>query len=208
MLVYAHLNKCVLPSPLQAIKDKIITIYPTLIEYLLTLLAEVKYSEAMEAGIRCIQAIKQGALPGSASEDLSCQRKIPHLSLSNTSLHVSGYQKVYTDSRPFFSFHGTLYNSDTEPPTPIEVDSMDSDEDSEIDIDILINRKRLKGAGDIYILQPAYTPYFPEVGHSLESAFQINLLVSQTTMVHISHFSSASRKSTHKSNRHYRHPLL
>jgi hypothetical protein len=171
--VYAHVQRISLPPRLRLIKDKIIIIYPVLAEYLLTFVVAAKYSEAMEAVIQCIQAIKQAAIPSSQFPQSPhrhhpCQNEVPHLAITNEVFRMWSQKKVYTHSRPQFSFRGMLYPSQIvglAPPVrrasvPIEL------EDKMIDVNVLMDRKPRNDAGDISLMSPAYTPYYPQVPNS------------------------------------------
>jgi len=155
-----------LPPRLRLIKDKIIVLYPVLAEYLLTFLVAAKYGEAMEAVIQSIQAIKQASLPTSPAESfqLPCQKKVPHLSITNGVFSTWSQKRVYTHSRPQFSFRAMLYPSQIVRALPVRRASVPIElEDEEVDVDVLMHRKPRKDAGDISILPPAHTSYYPEV---------------------------------------------
>ena len=175
----AHFQRYSLPPSLRGLKDKIIVIYPVLAAYLITFLVEAKDDQAMEATIKFIQSIKQAALPDSSCEH-HCppyHRKIPHLSISNEVFQIWGQTKIYTDSRPYLCFHGRLYSTGNGRLAParrqisVPIDITDSDGE-EVDVDILMSRKPRKGAGNVSITPPAYTPYFPEV--SLQGLMSFN----------------------------------
>ena len=167
--MYAHVQRISLPPRLRLIKDKIIIIYPVLAEYLLTFVVAAKYSEAMEAVIQFIQATIPGSsLPQNPHRPVPCQNEVPHLAITNEVFRMWSQKKVYTHSRPQFSFRGMLYPSrivGLAPPArrasvPIEL------EDKMIDVDVLMNRKPPNDAGDISIMSPAYAPYYPQVPNS------------------------------------------
>ena len=169
MLMYAHLQRHSLPPSLEALKEKILVIYPVLAEFLLMFLADVKHSDAMEAVIQYIQAIKQAIPPSPSpvSHHLPCQHDIPHLAITREAFYIWGQTKIYTDSRPYFSFRAMLYPSEIVGPPPftrrISAQIGQDKEQIDVDGDVLMNRKSRKDAGGSSVLQPAYTPYYPEV---------------------------------------------
>ena len=167
--MYAHLQRRSLSPSLQALKEKILVIYPVLAEFLLTFLADAKRSDAMEAVVQYIQAIKQAASPSPNSSPVSqyrpCQHDIPHLAITCEAFYIWGQTKIYTDSRPYFSFRAMLYPSEIvgAPPFTRRISAQIGQDKEQIDVDVLMNRKPRKDAGDSSFLQPAYTPYYPEV---------------------------------------------
>jgi len=175
-------------------------------------LVNAKRTEAMEAVIQCIQAIKQASLPDSpvSHHPSSCQPDIPHLAVTNEAFYTWGQRKCYVDSRPYFSFRGMLYPSKlVGPPPPVRCVSIEMGQgNEEVDFHhyVLMNRKRRKDDIDIH-QAPCFTPYYPDVFPSQPWAMLI--LVSQAEVVPLFHFRAAASKSNLDSaNYHHRYPRL
>ena len=159
MLLYAHLNRRSFLSPhLEALQERLLTIYPFLGDQFLGFLAETKYSDAMTSAIHVIQGLKQAAIPNTPSNDF---HSIPRICIWNTNFRVLGESQVFTDSRVMFWCHGYLHDSNTEF-LPIDIEMQNSD-DEESDVDILTARKGRRNDGDKQNLPAAHTPYYPEV---------------------------------------------
>ena len=165
MLIYAHLNRHPLPTTnLQTLQETILPIYPFLADRLISFLVATKYGGAIKSTILLIQAIKQATMPNSLpSTDLPCKTSIPKLYIWNNNFRVSGERQVYTDSKVWFWCHAYLHDSNIKF-SPIAVEMLNSD-DEEGDVEVILARKKRKNDGDIQILPPANTPYFPDVSH-------------------------------------------
>jgi len=162
MLVYAHLNRHPLPNTnLETIQEKIIPIYPFLADRFLNFLADAKYSEAMKITIHFVQAVKQATISDNPPNQISCTASNPRLCIWNNNFRVIGQSEICTDSKVLFWCHAYLQDSNTKF-SPIEV-KMENSDDEEGDVDILLGRKTRRNDGEIQILPPANTPYYPEV---------------------------------------------
>ena len=159
MLLYAHLNRRPFLTPLlEALQERILTIYPFLADQFLRFLAEAKYSGAMKYAIYVIQAIKQAAIPNTPTKD---SHAIPRICIWNTNFRVVGESQVFTDSRVMFWCHAYLHDTHTEF-IPFKV-QMENSDDEEGDVDVLMSRKKRKNDGDVQDLPAAHTPYYPKV---------------------------------------------